>query len=646
MQRRNRLAWKLSVVVLVIVSVVILGTGFLGNLLSRHFALNAARNVMKFNSTSVRSGVDQLMMTRDSTGVAAFIQEMFSENEAFEEMYLVSHPSGRIVASRQQTPGTRLARNDKSCIVCHVNDDLPTPTLEALDEVVAGPNGNKLLQITTPILNRPGCHSAGCHQEAKPGSVLGFVRTEYSLAGFDDLMRSLNVLLALAALLATLLATGALLVMFRRYLAIPLRRLVAGIGTLAAGDLGFRFPGQSDDEIGLVEESFNTMATRIQTQQTELRNALEYQQGIVENTADLIITVNTEGLIQTFNRGAEMALGYSRGEVIDRRVEMLFADPKERDTAIARLREQDPATKWETRFRTKNGQICNVYMTLSRLRDRDGNLIGTLGISKDVTVEKELLRKLFHSEQAAAIGRAVTAIQHAVKNMLNTLKGGLYVVRLGQKNDQPEQISSGCEMIDEGLSRITDLSTNMLKYAREWEIEPEPIDLTRMAEAIVTAVRQTASERSVSIRTEINGSLPKIQCDPRLIHMGLMDIVSNALDACEAKEYDKREKSEIVIRVSRSPNGKSVVLEVQDNGIGMTPEVRNNVFTPFFSTKDTMGTGLGLALTSRVIELHDGHITVESKPAKGAVFRITLPIDSPREKQEEADEQNSHDRRR
>jgi two-component system, sporulation sensor kinase E len=626
MRRRNRLAWKLSVVVLAIVSVVIFGIGYIGKIVSHRFGLEATRSVLQFNSASIRSGINELMMSRNRAGVWVFIGDISRRSTTYQDISLVSHPAGQVVVSQLLNTGTVLSEDDTSCKHCHVSESQPAVVVEAGERVMTGVSGYRVLQVVTPILNGPDCRSADCHKHTEAGAVLGFLRTEYSLASFDALMKNLSILLTLAAIVAIGLCIGTLLLMFRRFLARPLRRVVAGIEALGDGDLDFRFPAVQDDEIGLVEDSFNEMADQIQAQQRELRRARDYMESMVENSADLIITVNTKGLIQTFNRGAEQALGYKRMEVIGQRIEKLFADPQERDVAIARLREQDNVTNWETRFKTKDDKVRHVLLTISRLRNRSGELIGTLGISKDITVEKDLQRKLFESEKAAAIGRAVTAIQHAVKNMLNTLRGGLYVLQVGQKKGQQERIAEGCAMIEEGLSRISDLSLNMLKYAREWKIEPEPVDLAGMIQKIVVGMRQTASERGVTMRTELDESLSPVMCDPRLIHMGLMDIVSNALDACWLKEYRDDESPEIMIRVHRSADNQSTVIEIQDNGIGMTQEVIENVFTPFFSTKKKWGTGLGLALTARIIDLHDGVIDVESEVDKGAVFRITLPL--------------------
>jgi len=108
--------------------------------------------------------------------------------------------------------------------------------------------------------------------------------------------------------------------------------------------------------------------------------------------------------------------------------------------------------------------------------------------------------------------------------------------------------------------------------------------------------------------------------------MALMDIASNALDACHWMSYGDGETAKIEFNVYLEAERESIVVEVRDNGIGMTEEIKENIFTPFFSTKEKIGTGLGLALTARIVKLHGGEIKVESAPEKGSAFRITLPI--------------------
>ncbi|MBU0743347.1 PAS domain S-box protein [bacterium] len=628
MKRRSKLAWRMSAVVVIAVLVILLGTGFLGSYIGRRAANEVAYDVLQFNSTSIRSGIQEMMMSRNNSGVREYIEDIAGWSPTYCEICLVSHPDGLVAVSRLMEPGTIMAREDRTCAQCHADDSLPTASLDQHQQILPGVDGGRVLQVVTPILNEPGCRTAGCHAHLNSGPLLGFLHTEYSLADIDRQIAELNGLLALAAVLGMVLGIGGLLIAFRRLLVAPLRSLVDGIGALGAGHLDYRFDSRRDDEIGLVQESFNSMATKLQAHQTELRRTLKYLEGIVENSADLIITVNPAGQIETFNRGAEQALGFRRDEVIGLPMETLFADPQERAKAISRLAGQGYVANIETRFKTSDGAERHVLLTLSRLRDQEGRAIGTLGISKDVTTERELQQQLFESEQAVAIGRAVTAIQHAIKNMLNTLRGGLYIVQVGLKRDRRDRIREGCEMIEDGFQRISDLSRKMLKYARNWQIETEPTDLNAMVNETAGAIRQVAAENGVALRVELDPDLPTIHCDPGLIHMTFMDLLTNALDACDMKEYKEGETPEIVCRTACG-QGCQVLVEIQDNGVGMTEEVRKNVLTPFFSTKKKWGTGLGLALTSRIIRLHAGEIIILSKPDRGALFRVILPLSHP-----------------
>jgi len=369
--------------------------------------------------------------------------------------------------------------------------------------------------------------------------------------------------------------------------------------------------------------------------QDELRDAKEYLEGIIENSADIIITVDPEGLVETFNRGAEEALGYGRKEVVGERIETLFADPRERDIAIAQLEHTDNVKNYETHFLAKDGQVRNVLLTLSRLRDREGNPIGTFGISKDMTQEKKLQRELVQSHKFAAIGQAVTGIQHAIKNMLNGLKGGGYLVRTGIAKDNKQWVEEGWVMVEEGIERIRSLSHNMLNFAREWKPEPQRADLGAMVAEVCALNRQKAAEHGVELRHEATDGLPEVLCDPKLIQMATTDLVLNAIDACVWKDFRDDESPAVVLENSLEEGGDVYVIQVRDNGCGMTEEIRKNIFTPFFSTKKTLGTGLGLALTARIIRVHGGEISVQSEPDRGTTFRIRIPKDGSTDSQGE-----------
>jgi PAS domain S-box-containing protein len=434
---------------------------------------------------------------------------------------------------------------------------------------------------------------------------------------------------ALVGLVAVLLTAAVTWLLVKVLLERPVRRLTDGVRRLGEGDLGFRFEVRRDDELSALAESFNAMAARVEASLRELRETRDYFEGIVENSADIIVTVSPSGYVYTFNRGAETVLGFRRDEVIGRNVEMLFPDAEEQERLGRRLRGAENLLNYETRLRTKDGQVRDVILTLSRLRDPEGNAIGTFGIGKDVTEANRMRQSLLHAERFAAIGQAVAGIQHAMKNMLNAMKGGSYMVNLGIGKEDATLVREGWDIVQDGIGNITKMSLAMLKYVREWRPEFEEVDLAALLGEIGGLFRPAAREKGVELVLDLDDGALRIVCDGKLVHSALMDMLSNSLDACLEKDYPEGESPRIIAGARSSPSGRELVLSVRDNGCGMSDEVRANVFTPFFSTKRSWGTGLGMALTARTIRLHGGEIEVESKPNEGSVFRIILPVGGP-----------------
>jgi two-component system sensor histidine kinase AtoS len=431
----------------------------------------------------------------------------------------------------------------------------------------------------------------------------------------------------LAAIIMILLSCGFARFFVRIFIKRPVRRLADGMNRLAEKELEYRLDENGKDEFSSLATSFNDMAIMLSSCLIELDKTRDYLYGILESSADLIITVTPSGKIRTFNTGAENALGYRRRDVVGKPITMLFVDPHDREIAIEKLKFTDNVFNYKTRFITKSGESRDVLLTLSRFRNSTGDIIGTIGISKDITEEKRLQDQLMQSERFIAIGQVFTGIQHSMKNMLNACTGGAYMVKTGLAKDNRKMLEEGWKIVQEGISRMTDMSQDMLKYVKEWKPKFDHVNLAQTLSGIDRVFRQTAIDSGVKFRLNITPGLPSVSCDARMIHSVVMDIVSNALDACRWKDYKDDELPEIVLSAYMDNDTHKSIIEIKDNGCGMTEEVKASIFTPFFSTKSKAGTGLGLSITSRMVDVHGGVIDVESEPDKGTVFRIILPMD-------------------
>ena len=193
MRRTNSVVTKLSILLAAIVTLVLGAAGMVNNIISRHYALESARAAFKFNSESVLSGIDKLMMTRNNDGVSELIQDISKDSEVYRDIRLMSHYSGEIVVSRLDQSGTILSEEDPSCAICHDQSEPLVPSEAVLDEVVAAPSGTRVFHVITPIMNEARCEAGECHEHADSGAILGFLEAEYSLEGTDTLISSQKV---------------------------------------------------------------------------------------------------------------------------------------------------------------------------------------------------------------------------------------------------------------------------------------------------------------------------------------------------------------------------------------------------------------------------------------------------------------------
>lgn len=255
--------------------------------------------------------------------------------------------------------------------------------------------------------------------------------------------------------------------------------------------------------------------------------------------------------------------------------------------------------------------------------DDSGQVIAVCGLSRDVTEELNLHNKLIASERLAAMGQAAAGLAHFIKNILNSLKGGAFMIDAGLKRPDNKLIEQGQRIIQRNITAVTDLTQDMLSYAKDRQPELASVRPAELVNEAFDLVVPAARLLQVELRVEADSDLPPVQLDRKAINRCLVNLAVNAFDACLEKPFPEGQAGRVVMAAVR--RGEELLLSVSDNGVGMTDAVKARLFEGFFSTKKSRGTGLGLTVTVKTVREHGGRIEVDSAPDQGSRFTIVLP---------------------
>jgi signal transduction histidine kinase len=247
----------------------------------------------------------------------------------------------------------------------------------------------------------------------------------------------------------------------------------------------------------------------------------------------------------------------------------------------------------------------------------------------DLREIKRLEKELLGAERLAAVGQTVAGMAHCVKNILHGLKGGSYLVNLGINKNKPDKLQDGWQMVQRNIGRTSDLVQDLLSYSKEREPEFESCYPNEIASDACETLEGLAREHQVTLETQLDEALGEIILDPRSLHRSLLNLISNGIDAC--RDDENRDKDHQVTVCTTLEKDRLVRFDIIDNGMGMDEAVRSKLFSSFFSTKGSQGTGLGLLVTSKLIEEHQGTIDVVSELGQGTTFTIRLPFSRPAE---------------
>jgi signal transduction histidine kinase len=247
-------------------------------------------------------------------------------------------------------------------------------------------------------------------------------------------------------------------------------------------------------------------------------------------------------------------------------------------------------------------------------------LLTAIGYQTGLAIENvQLYESAIQSERLAAIGETVAFLSHHIKNIQQALGAGIDVVEMGINSGNLGKARDAWPIVQRNVGRINRLILNMLAFSKDREPLLENVDVNAMLRDCMELTTPAADERGIALLSDLQ-DLPEILADAAGLRQGLLNLMTNALDAAADQS------GVITVRSRYDTMNRSIQVQVIDNGGGIEPDQLDDIFTPFFSSKGQKGTGLGLAVAKKVVEEHQGRIVVASRPGKGATFTIFLPI--------------------
>jgi len=282
--------------------------------------------------------------------------------------------------------------------------------------------------------------------------------------------------------------------------------------------------------------------------------------------------------------------------------------------------EEGQPQQYETVVTSKSGKHYNVLVWTAPILNAAGDVTHVMEMSTNITQIRMLQDRLTN------MGMLLGSISHSIKTLLTGLDGGMYWLDTGIEKGNEERFRKGLDATRLITGRLRALILNLLYYAKERELNWEKIDVDQFANEVASTFEPKLEGHPVRFVREFGPDLGTFEVERGVLSSAIMNILENALDACVD---DKGEKShEIVFGIKQQDD--HLILDIKDNGIGMDQETKENMFTLFFSSKGSKGTGLGLFVSNEIVQQHGGSIEVDSTTGQGSHFRVRVPRTPPK----------------
>jgi len=398
------------------------------------------------------------------------------------------------------------------------------------------------------------------------------------------------------------------------------RKAVLALSKLLIMDMQLAVEAYHSRAMEVIKRTNEKLAQLVVQRTEQLREIETGYSDLVENSPEMIFSVNQHRQILTMNRTGSEKLGYQSDQLHEKKLEDLVP-PVYKFRTIEHISQvvQEGYSELETVFLSREGKEIEVEISSSAMFNPTGEFQRARSFARDVTDRKKLERQLVRWERLAAVGSMSAKVAHEIKNPLSALSLNMELLRDEVDSYQNVDIKEAKELftsISSELERLTNLTDEYLQFARLPKQIPESIHLKELFPRLIPLLGAELHRRGIKLELNLPDNLPALEGEKNQLMQLFINLIRNAEEAMPEGGS---------ISISAEHNDSFVLIRVKDSGTGIDPADLPRIFDPFYTTKDT-GTGLGLSFVQQVMREMQGKVTCESEKGKGTSFTLYFPL--------------------
>src|SRR5512138_626207 len=353
----------------------------------------------------------------------------------------------------------------------------------------------------------------------------------------------------------------------------------------------------------------------------------EFYANVIDSVGDGVIVLNCDGDVTLMNPAAEEMVGVSRRMSRGQKFSTLFKE----EVALLELVDKSTASgmsfsDYENIVLKKGGRLTPLSVTASPLLLADGTCAGTIVLLRDLTNIRELEEAVRKADRLSTLGTLAAGLAHEIKNPLGGIRGAAQLLEMELAED--DELRECTKVVLKEVQRVNRIVEELLDLASPRSLNLVGVNLHKILAHIVFLQQQATEGKSITFQRQLDPSIPPILADEGRLTQLFLNLIKNAVEAVGDNGVIVI-TSRVVAEYSMTQRGerrsRMVAVEIGDDGCGMTREEMENLFTPFYTTKEK-GTGLGLAICQKIVAEHRGMIRVDSEEGRGTTFTILLPL--------------------